>query len=89
VIYDVKNGRVRWHYDHAKNSQAVGRFMQQVQRGDPTQQVWVVLDQDPTYLYKLHQTRWVIRALKLHWISLSKGSPDDNPVEPFLVIFSV
>ena len=26
-------------------------------------------------------TRHLMRQLKLHWITLPKGSPDDNPVE--------
>jgi transposase len=81
MCYDVKSGRVRWHYDHAKSSQEVCRFMQQVRRWYPTQTVWVVLDQDPAHPCKSLQTRRVMRSLKLHWISLPKGSPDDNPVE--------
>ena len=79
--YEIKNGRVRWRYYHAKSSQEVCRFMQQVRRWYPSQKVWVVLDQDPAHPRKSHQTRQVMRSLKLHWISLPKGSPDDNPVE--------
>ena len=81
MIYDVKSGRVHWHYEHAKSSQQVGRFMHQVRRWYPTQTVWLVLDQDPAHPRKSHQTRRLMRSLKLHWISLPKGSPDDNPVE--------
>lgn len=81
MSYDVKSGRVRWHYDHAKSSQQVCHFMQQVRRWYPTQTVWVILDQDPAHPCKSFQTRRVMRSLKLHWISLPKGSPDDNPVE--------
>lgn len=81
MAYDVKSGWVRWHYEHAKSSQEVCRFMQQVRRWYPTQTVWVVLDQDPAHPAKSLQTRRVMRSLKLHWISLPKGSPDDNPVE--------
>lgn len=81
LSYDVKSGRVRWHYDHAKSSQEVCRFMQQVRHWYPTQSVWVVLDQDPAHPSKSLQTRRVMRSLQLHWISLPKGSPDDNPVE--------
>ena len=29
----------------------------------------------------LTASRGLMRALRLHWISLPKGSPDDNPVE--------
>lgn len=81
MSYDVTSGRVRWHYDQAKSSQQVCRFMQQVRRWYPTQTVWVVLDQDPAHPCKSLRTRRVMRSLKLHWISLPKGSPDDNPVE--------
>jgi transposase len=81
MSYDVKSGRVRWRYNHAKSSQEVCCFMQQVRQWYPTQTVWVVLDQDPAHPCKSVQTRRVMRSLKLHWISLPKGSPDDNPVE--------
>ncbi len=81
MSYDVKSGRVRWHYDHAKSSQEICRFMQQVRRWYPTHTIWVVLDQDPAHPCKSLQTRRMMRSLKLHWISLPKGSPDDNPVE--------
>lgn len=81
ALYDVKSGRVRWRYFHSKNSDAVCRFMQQVRRWYPTQEVWIVLDQDSAHPRKSHQTRQVMRTLKLHWISLPKTSPDDNPVE--------
>jgi len=85
AAYDVKCGRVRWRYYHRKASQQVCLFMQQVQRWYPSQKVWVVLDQDTAHPRKSRQTRRVMRSLKLHWISLPKGSPDDNPVE---IIFS-
>lgn len=81
MSYEVKSGRVRWHYDHAKSSQQVCRFMQQVRHWYPTQPVWVILDQDPAHPVKSLRTRRMMRSLNLHWISLPKGSPDDNPVE--------
>jgi transposase len=55
--------------------------MQQLRRWYPTQTVWVVLDQDPAHPAKSLRTRRMMRSLHLHWISLPKGSPDDNPVE--------
>ena len=45
----------------------------------------MVLDQDPAHPCRAAETRRVMHALGLHWISLPKGSPDDNPVE---VLFS-
>ena len=56
--------------------------MQQVRRWYPTQKVWVILDQDRAHPHKSRETRRTMRSLKIHWISLPKASPDDNPVEP-------
>ncbi len=81
ALYDVKSGRVRWRYYHAKDSRAVGRFMQQVRHWYPEAEVWAVLDQDRAHPCKSKDTRRVMRELHLHWISLPKGSPDDNPCE--------
>ena len=80
-LYEVKQGRARWRYGHRKDSSHLCRFMRQVRRWYPTQDVWVVLDQDPAHPRKSRQTRRVMRALGLHWISLPKTSPDDNPLE--------
>lgn len=81
ATYAVRSGRVYWRYEHGKSSDHVIRFMEQVRRWFPTQEVWIVLDQDPAHPRKAHKTRRRMRALKLHWISLPKASPDDNPVE--------
>lgn len=59
--------------------------MHQVRHWYQSNGVWIVLDQDPAHPRKSHKTRRVMRELKLHWISLPKTSPDDNPLE---VIFS-
>ena len=85
ALYDVKQGRVRWRYYHGKDSIAVCRFMRQVRRWYPDAVVWVVLDQDSAHPRKSKETRRVMRELKLHWISLPKASPDDNPCE---ILFS-
>ncbi len=55
--------------------------MHQVRRWYPDAPIWVVLDQDSAHPRKSKQTRRVMRELHLHWISLPKGSPDDNPCE--------
>jgi transposase len=81
ALYDVKSGRVRWRYYHGKDSTYVIRFMQQVRRWYTEAEVWVVLDQDSAHPRKSKETRRVMRELKLHWISLPKASPDDNPCE--------
>jgi transposase len=81
AVYDVKHGRVRWAFYPSKDSAAVCRFMRQIRRWYPNQAVWVILDQDRAHPCKSRRTRQTMRALQLHWISLPKGSPDDNPVE--------
>jgi hypothetical protein len=57
------------------------RFMREVRRWYPTQAVWVGLDQDRPHPRISRVTRSEMRRLKLHWVSLPKRSPDDNPVE--------
>ncbi len=81
ALYDVKSGGVRWRYYHGKDSACVMRFMRQVSRRYPAAEVWVVLDQDSAHPRKSHDTRRAMRELHLHWISLPKASPDDNPCE--------
>jgi len=81
AVYEVNTGRRRWaFYDH-KRSDEVCRFMRQIRHWYPDQPVWIALDRDSTHPGKSGQTRHVMRQLKLHWITLPKGSPDDNPVE--------
>jgi hypothetical protein len=81
VVYEVNTGRRRWaFYDH-KRSDEVGRVMRQIRRWYPKQPVWMALDHDSTHPCKCSRTRRLMRQLKLHWITLPKGSPDDNPVE--------
>lgn len=81
ALYDVKQGCVRWAFYASKDSEHVGRFMRRVRQWYPNQEVWVILDQDRAHPRKSHETRRIMRALKLHWISLPKASPDDNAVE--------
>ena len=81
ALYDAQTGRVRWRFYHGKGAYSVCQFMQHVRRWYPTQTVWVVLDHDPAHPSKAHRTRNLMRQLGLHWISLPKTSPDDNPVE--------
>lgn len=89
LLYDVLSGRAHWAYKSGKDSAQIGNFMHQVRRWYPQAEVWVVLDQDTAHPKKCHQTRRRMRELKLHWISLPKGSPDDNPVETiFSVVYS-
>jgi hypothetical protein len=66
---------------NGKKSEQVCQFMRQVRRWYPTQEVWIGLDQDRSHPCKSRQTRREMRELKLHWVSLPKRSPDDNPVE--------
>lgn len=81
AAYEVDTGRRRWAFYDGKSSEQVCRFMQQLHRWYPDQQVWVVLDRDSPHPCKSGQTRREMRRLQLHWVTLPKGSPDDNPVE--------
>ena len=81
ALYDVKQGRVRWAFYPSKDSEHICRFMRRVRQWYPTQEVWVILDQDRAHPRKSRATRRMMRELKLHWISLPKASPDDNAVE--------
>lgn len=81
LLYDVVSGKVRWSYHPGKDSTQVCRFMHQVRRWYPRGEIWVALDQDSAHPRKSRKTRVTMRQLNLHWISLPKGCPDDNPVE--------
>lgn len=80
-LYEVNTGRLRWAFMAGKSSAEVGQFLHQVRRWSPTQLVWIALDQDRAHPCQCRATRQTMRELTLHWISLPKGSPDDNPVE--------
>ncbi len=81
TIYEVNTGGTRWAYKEGKSSEYVCQFMQQVRQWYPEQELWIAMDQDRAHPCKSRRTRRIMRELKLHWISLPKGSPDDNPVE--------
>lgn len=81
LAYDLIQGRVRWAFFPGKASAYVCHFMRRIRRDYADQVVRIVLDQDPAHPCKSGQTRQTMRTLVLHWISLPKGSPDDNPVE--------
>ncbi|HOC54166.1 MAG TPA: transposase [Verrucomicrobiota bacterium] len=81
ALYDAKAGRVRWAFLARKDAQALASFLRQVRRWYPDQEVWMILDQDGAHPRKCRQTRRLMRQMRLHWVSLPKVSPDDNPVE--------
>ena len=82
LFYEVNTGRVHWGIRPGKGSVDVCWFMRQVRhRWYPQAEVWIGLDQDPAHPRKSRESRRVMRALGIHWISLPKASPDDNPVE--------
>jgi len=64
-----------------KGTQYVSQFMRHLRHWYPAASIWIALDQDRAHPCKSRRTRQVMRELQLHWISLPKGSPDDNPVE--------
>jgi len=81
VADEVKTGRRRWAFSDGKSSEHVCRLMKQLHRWYRDPQVWVVLDRDSPPPCKSGQTRRERRRLQRHWVTLPKGSPDDNPVE--------
>lgn len=81
AAYEVNTGRRQWAFYQHKRSEEVRRFMKQIRRRYPAQPVWIALDQDPAHPCKSRSTRRLMQQLQLHWITLPKGSPDDNPVE--------
>jgi len=81
VAYEVNTGQRRGAFYDGKSSEHVCRFMKQLLRWYRDQQVCVVLDRDSPHPCKSGQTRREMRRLQLHWVTLPKGSPDDNPVE--------
>jgi transposase len=81
LLYEVNRGRVHWAFYPGKSARYVCGFMRRVRRWYPTQQLRIALDQDPAHPCKAKRTKRLMRRLGLHWTSLPKGSPDDNPVE--------
>jgi hypothetical protein len=81
LSYDVISGKVVWAFLPKKDAIHVCWFMNKLRQHYKDMIVWVALDQDPAHPCKSRRTRELMRRLKLHWISLPKGSPDDNPAE--------
>jgi hypothetical protein len=81
LLYDVASGKVHWAFLPGKDSTYICRFMRRVRRWYPRGKIWVVLDQDSAHPRKSRLTRRTMRQLPLHYISLPKACPDDNPVE--------
>ena len=79
--YDAVDGKAHWMFLPGKSSAYVCRFMRQLRRWYPDGNLWIALDQDRAHPCKSRTTRQLMRELHLRWISLPKGSPDDNPVE--------
>jgi hypothetical protein len=84
LLYEANGGRCRWAYFPGKGAKYVCQFLRRVRRWYRGQSVWVALDQDRPHPCKCRQTRRLMRELELHWISLPKRTPDDNPVETIL-----
>lgn len=78
---EVNRGRTPWAFYPSKDAPRVCPFMRRVRRWYPRAGVWVALDRDWPHPCKARATRRVMRALRLHWSTLPKGSPDDNAAE--------
>lgn len=81
LVYDVASGKIHRAFLPGKDSTWVCRFLRRIRRWYPPGEIWVALDQDPAHPRRSRQTRHTMRELNLHYISLPKGCPDDNPVE--------
>jgi len=81
LLYEVNHGRVHWAFYPGKGAKYVCRFLRRVRQWYPEQPMRIALDRDPAHPIKAKATRQMMRQLQLHWTSLPKGSPDDNPVE--------
>lgn len=81
LAYEVNRGLVHWCFQAGKGAAYVCWFLRRVRRWYRRRQVRMALDRDPAHPCKAQKTRCLMRALGLKWLSLPKGSPDDNPVE--------
>lgn len=86
AAYDLFQGRVRWAFDEHETSAEFIAFLRQIRRWYPHQPILIVLDSDTIHPQKSGESRREMRRLQIHWLSLPKGNPDDNPVE---TVFSV
>ncbi len=85
-VYELFTGRVRWRYYDHKRADSFIAFLREIRRWYPGQYILLILDQDTTHPQKCLGSRQATRPLKIHWLSLPKKSPDDNPIE---TIFSL
>jgi transposase len=86
AVYELFQGRVRWKFDDHETSVEFIAFLRQIRRWYPHQYILIVLDSDTIHPQKSGETRREMRRLQMHWLSLPKGNPDDNPTE---TVFSV
>jgi hypothetical protein len=49
AAYDATTGRVHWRFHAGKGAQDVAAVLRAVRRWYPTQEVWLVLDQDTAH----------------------------------------
>ena len=80
-VYEFFSGHTRWRYYDRSRSDEFIVFMEEIRHWYPHQSILVVLDQDTTHPQTCKASQRAMRRLKIHWLSLPKGSPDDNPLE--------
>lgn len=80
-VYELGAGRMRWKYYDRNRSDEFIPFMRELRRWYPHPYLLVILDHDTTHPQHCAASRRELRRLKIHWLSLPKGSPDDNPIE--------
>jgi len=81
LAYNVRTGQRHWALMDGKATPFVCQLMRLIRRRCEGQEVWVGLDQDRAHPCTSRETKRVMRQLKLHYVSLPKASPDDNPVK--------
>jgi hypothetical protein len=82
TTYEVNRGRTHWAFSRSKGATQVCWFMRRVRRWYPRAEVCVAWDRDSPHPCTPRATRRLLRSLHLRWITLPKGSPDDNPWRP-------
>jgi transposase len=81
VAYEYNTGRRLWGFYAGKSSRYVCQFFKKIRRRYGEQKLHLAVDRDSPHPIKCARTRRQLRALGIHWTSLPKGHPDDNPVE--------
>jgi hypothetical protein len=81
VAYEYNSGRRLWGCYPGKSSRYVCHFLKKLRHRYGKRELRLAVDRDSPHPIKCARTRRQLRALGIRWTSLTKGNPDDNPVE--------